>query len=152
MKNSDLIIILLIYGVCGLFLGMALELNRAARIYPLALIAVLGMLNSLYLARCLLAAVTGGRKFHLANDLPAIFGGFLARQFFFVIFACLAYMLIMPYAGFYLSGLLYLLGVLAFFHVRPLYMALATGVMGALIYGVFDIFLKVPLPVGIIFS
>lgn len=152
MKNSDLIVILLIYGVCGLFLGMSMELDMAARIYPLALIAVLGALNSLYLVRCLLASVAGGRKFQLANDLPKLFVGFQARQFFFVVLACLGYMLIMPYAGFYLSGLLYLVGVLAFFHVRPLYMALATVIMGALIYGVFDVFLKVPLPEGLIFS
>lgn len=152
MKDSDLLTVLILYGVCGLFGGMALELRPAARIYPLCLTGILCGLNTLFLFRCLIRAYSDAAALRLVNDLSGIFSGFVFRQFFFVIFACLGYMLIMRYAGFYLAGLLYLLAVLAYFRVRPLYIIYTIGILGSLVWGVFDVFLKVPLPQGVIFD
>lgn len=175
MTRSDIGVVALIYATCLLFLIMTLELKAAAQIYPLCLIAGLAALNTLYLATRLwrlfvkeaaseLAASSGeesasleasapaGEKPGLVNDLPGIFAGFLPGQFFFVLLASIAYLVLMRYIGFYLSGLIYMLVVMWRLRVPPLHMAITLTVLGALIYSVFTLFLKVPLPRGILFS
>lgn len=154
MTSSDIGVIVIIYATALLFFYMTLDLKPAAQIYPMCLIAGLALLNTLYLGRCLLRLYrqrTHGQK-GIINDLSGIFKGFQAKQFFFVVAACIAYMSILYYIGFYLASLVYLVGVLLYLKVKPLPIALTTLFLGALIYCVFTLFLKVPLPKGVLFS
>ncbi len=73
-------------------------------------------------------------------------------QFFFVVFGAIAYLVLLHYLGFYIAGAIYLVCTLLGLKVRPVPLACTVIVMGALIYGVFTLFLKVPLPGGVLFS
>lgn len=153
MTLSDIGVIAMIYATCLLFLYMTLELVPAAQIYPLCLIAGLAILNTAYLARCLLRLCKEKASGHgVVNNLPEIFKGFQGRQFMFVVAACIAYMGLLYYLGFYLAGAIYLIGVLLYLGVKPIPIAITTVFLGALVFGVFDLFLKVPLPKGVLFS
>lgn len=151
MTRSDAGTIVLIYAVCILFLYMTLQLKPAAQIYPLALIGGLALLDTLYLGKCLIRMKKNG-QFTLVNDLGQIFKGFLPGQFFFVLSACIAYIVALFYLGFYLSSLIYLLVVMLFLKVRQWQMWLTIAVLGLMVYCVFTLFLKVPLPKGLIFG
>ena len=151
MTRSDIGVIVIIYATCLLFYYLTLQLKAAAQIYPTCLIAGLAILNTLYLVRCL-ARMRREKGRGIINDLPEVFKGFQTRQFIFVIAACIAYICLLHYLGFYLAGLIFLVGVLLYLRVRPLPIALTTAFLGALVYGVFTLFLKVPLPGGVLFN
>lgn len=151
MTRSDLGVIISIYAICVFFLYMTLQLKAAAQIYPLGLIGILALLDTLYLIRCLWRMRVSGNK-DIVNNLGEIFSGFQSRQFFFVLGACIAYLIMLYYLGFYISGLIYMIVVLLFLKVRQWQMWLSIAVLGLLIYSVFTIFLKVPLPKGLLFS
>lgn len=154
MTRSDIGVIAIIYATCLWFAYMTFQLKASAQIYPLCLIAGLAILNTLYLGRCLLrlvrARAEGGQS--LTNDIAEVFREFQPRQFFFVVLACLVYMALLHYIGFYPAGLIYLVGVMWGLKVKPAQLCVATLVLGALVYGVFTLFLKVPLPKGALFS
>ncbi len=152
MTRSDIGVIILVYATCLLFCQMTLQLKPAAQIYPLCLIGGLAILNTLYLAKKVWETIRTKQKPAIINDLPEIFKGFMARQFFFVVCACIAYMFLLRWLGFYLAGLIYLAGVMAWLRVRPVPMAVTIIILGCLVYGVFTMFLNVPLPKGIIFT
>jgi len=155
MTRSDIGVVAVIYAVCLLFLCMTLQLKAAAQIYPLCLIAGLAALNTLYLGRCVLRMAKAGRENGgggIVNDFSEIFKDFQPRQFIFVATACIAYMFLLNWLGFYTAGAIYLAAVMLYLKVKPFQMALTTAFLGALVYGVFSLFLKVPLPRGILFS
>ena len=165
MTRSDIGVVAMVYATCLLFLVMTLKLKAAAQVYPLCLIAGLGLLNTLYLVTRLWRLFTGRpaveeagiappatEKRGIVNDLPEIFSGFLAGQFFFIVIASVAYLALMHYVGFYPAGLVYMLVVMWRLRVPPLHMGITLAVLGVLIYGVFTLFLKVPLPRGVLFS
>lgn len=54
--------------------------------------------------------------------------------------------------GYYAAGAIYLVATLYYFKVRVLWIALTLATLVALIYAVFTLFLKVPLPTGILFG
>lgn len=151
MTRSDVGVIISIYAICIFFLYMTLQLKAAAQIYPLGLIGILALLDTLYLFRCLWRMRASGDK-HIINDLSKIFSGFQTGQFFYVVGACVAYLIVLYYLGFYASGLIYMIAVMLFLKVRQWQMWISIAVLGLLIYGVFTIFLKVPLPRGLLFS
>lgn len=154
MTRSDIGVIFMIYATCLLFFYLTLQLKPAAQIYPLCLIGGLALLDTLYLLKRIWEALKAKRKNEpsFVNDLQEIFKGFLPRQFFFVVTACIAYMFLLQWLGFYLAGLIYLAGVMAWLKIKPLQMGLTIILLGCLVYAVFTIFLKVPLPKGILFS
>lgn len=154
MTRSDIGVIAIIYATCFLFCYLTLQFKPAAQIYPLCIIGGLALLNTLYLLKRLwegFKARRDGLKM-LTNDLPQIFQGFQARQFFFVATACIAYLFLLRWLGFYLAGFIYLGGVMAWLKVKPLQAIITIGVLGGMIYYVFSILLHVPLPKGIIFG
>lgn len=151
MTRSDIGVIIIIYAVCILFLYMTLQLKAAAQIYPLALIGILALLDTLYLGKCVMQLRKSGDS-RIVNDMGKIFAGFLPAQFFFVIGSCIAYIIALYYLGFYISGFIYLLSVMLFLKVRQMQIWVTIGVLGLLIYGVFTVFLKVPLPKGLLFG
>ena len=155
MTRSDVGTISIIYATCLLFFYLTLQLKPAAQIYPMCLIAGLALLNTLYLCKCvfrLLKARSAGENSALINDFPEVFKGFQASQFIFVSTACIAYMFLLRWLGFYLAGGIYLIGVMLYLKVKPIQMIITTLFLGTLIYGVFTVFLKVPLPKGILIN
>lgn len=153
MTRSDIGTIIIIYATALLFFYMTIQLKPAAQIYPLCLIAGLAILNTLYLGRCLLRLLNEkGSLRHIVNDLPEIFKGFLPGQFLFVVCACIAYLGLLYCIGFYPAGLIFMIVVLAWLKVRPVAICVTTAILGGLVYSVFTLLLKVPLPRGILFS
>ena len=148
MKRSDLGVGLFMYGVCLFFYLMVTTLPEEARTYPLTILACLAVLNTCFVLREVFALKRRG----LINDLPDIFAGFRAGQFFFVLLACMAYMALLPYLGFYVTSLAYLVLCMCFLRVPKLHLLLSIAVLAALIYAVFTLFLKVTLPVGRLFA
>ena len=151
MKHSDIGVVAIMYGVCAFFCVMTLKLPRAAQVYPLCLEAGLALLNTLYLGRCILRLRREGGG-GLKNDLPEIFRGFQAGQFFFVALAGIAALFLMRWAGFYIAALAFLAGVMLFLKVPKKHLLITVGVLAILIYAVFTLFLKVPLPKGSLFG
>lgn len=151
MTRSDFGVIFIIYATCALFLYMTLQLKAAAQIYPLCIIAALAFLNTLYFLRCLFKLFASA-PCSIINDFPNIFSGFLPQQFFFLVFGAIAYLVLLHYLGFYLAGCLYLVCTLWGLKVSPRAMIFTIIIMGILIYGVFTLFLKVPLPKGTLFG
>lgn len=155
MTRSDIGVIAIIYATCLLFFYMTLQLKAAAQIYPLCLISGLAILNTLYLVRCWLRMAKTGRRsgsYSIINDFSEIFSGFQPRQFIFVATACIAYMFLLHWLGFYLAGAIYLIAVMLYLKVKPVQLTVTVIFLGVLVYGVFSLFLKVPLPKGILFS
>lgn len=148
MKFSDAAVVIAMYAICAFFTAETLALPEAAQTYPLCLLAGLALLNTIFLCRCLWQMRTAG----LTNDLASIFTGFLGRQFFPVLVACVAYLCIMPLGGFYLTSVVFLVGVLLYLRVPRLHTLLTVVLLMVMIYAVFSLFLKVPLPGGVLFE
>lgn len=144
MHKSDLCVIAVIYGVCGWFAYLAAGFPPEARTYPQLLLTALAALNTAYLAKCLWRA----RRTGLNDDLAAVFSGFRPRQFWAVALACLLYLILMYYAGFYVSGAVFLPAVMWYLRVPWRHIALTVVALAGIIYAVFTVFLKVPLPRG----
>ena len=148
MKRSDLGVVVFMYGVCLFFYLLVRTLPEEAQTYPLTILCSLAILNSCFLLRELLA----WRREGLINDLPKVFAAFKAGQFFFVLLSCMAYMALLPFFGFYVTSLVYLVACMTFLGVPKLPLVLTIASLAALIYAVFTLFLKVPLPVGRLFA
>lgn len=150
MKKSDIGVVAMIYAVCLFFFVMTLHLKADAQTYPLCLIGGLFALNTLYLGRSVwvLRREGGGVR----NDFPEVFNGFQARQFSVLALGCVVYMLLMYVAGFYIASVAYLVGTMLYLHVPLRHLILTVAVLAAMIYAVFTLFLKVPLPVGLLFK
>ena len=144
MKRSDIGVTALVYAFTLFFLYMTLELPPDAQTYPLCLIAGLLILNTCYLVRCLWQL---RRQAGIHFGLAVLIAFFEWKQFAFFCF-----MLLMHVAGFYIASICYLVGTLAFLRVPRWHIVLTVVVMAALIYAVFTLFLKVPLPVGLLFK
>lgn len=151
MKRSDLCVVGVIYAVSLAFFIMNVQLPEEAQTYPMGLIIALAGLNTLYLLQCLMKAWKAG-TLSIANDIPEIFKGFQAKQFFFVTGGCALFLVLMYTVGYYIAGAIYLVGTLLFFKVDMRWIALTLVTLVALIYAVFTLFLKVPLPTGMLFA
>lgn len=148
MKKTDIGVVAFMYAICALFLTMTLRLKKAAQIYPLFIIVVLFILTVSYTVKMVRLYRGAG----LVNDVSETFSGFLGKQFFVVLASSAAYLVLMWLAGFYISSLVYLVGTLLFLKVSKKHIAITAAVMAALIYCAFTLFLKVPLPVGLLFK
>lgn len=150
MKKSDIGVVAMIYAICLFFFVMTINLKADAQTYPLCLICGLFVLNTLYLVRGVwLLRKEGGR---IRSDLTEVFAGFQSRQFTVLALGCIGYMALMYVAGFYIASVAYLVGTLLFLRVPMRHLVLTVGVMALMIYAVFTLFLKVPLPVGLLFK
>ena len=148
MNKSDIGVVAIIYAVCALFLYLTLEFPPAAQTYPLCLITALALLNTLYVAKMVHGLLRQG----VINDLPEVFAGFQPRQFFLVAAGCVLYVAGVFALGFYLTSVIYLIVMLLLLKVSLKVTLITVVAMGALIYLVFSLFLKVPLPVGAVFA
>ncbi len=149
MKKSDFGVIACLYFIGFAFLAMTLQLPEAAQSYPLFLISLLLGLVTLYLITRL---VMYARTRTIEDDIKKRFSGFQPKQFFGVCVFGILYLVLMYWAGYYISSILFLVGCMLFLRVKPLYILLATVFLMVLVYCVFSMFLKVPLPAGMLFG
>lgn len=148
MKTSDIAVIIAVYAVCALFFALTLDMDPAASTYPRVLLCALAVLNTLLLARSLIAL----KKQGLSRDFSEIFRDFQKKQFFGTAAAGIAYMVLMYTVGFYPASVLYLAGTMLFLKVPVRHIIVTMLVLAGMVYAVFTLFLKVPLPVGILFK
>ena len=147
MKKTDIGVVAFIYAVCALFLVMTLQLPQAAQTYPLFIIILLAALTTLYVAQM----VRGAKKSGVTTGLED-FEGFLPKQFFPILGMVVLYLVIMYFAGFYIATLAFMVVCLLFLKVPKWQILLSTAVILALVYCAFTLFLKVKLPVGLLFK
>ena len=149
MKESDLCVIAVVYGVATWFLVMTLQLPPAAQSYPLILLTALYCCNTLFLGKQLYSFY---RHRVVLNDFRKLFAGFLPGQFFGVLAGCNIYMALVNYLGYYISSVLYLLLAQFFLKVKPIPAIISCACIMIVTYLVFSMFLHVPLPLGIWFE
>jgi hypothetical protein len=149
MKKSDIGVIVVMYAIVLLFFIPTLFLPSDAQIYPLVVMAVMVLLNTIYLVKCLTARSKAKEK-KIKNDLSSIFENFQAKQFFMVAASCVVYIYLISLLGFYAATVLYLIGSMIFLKVpkKPLIITLLC--FTAMVYATFTLFLDVPLPTGIL--
>ena len=147
MKKTDIGVVVFMYAVCALFLGLTLQLPAAAQTYPLFIIILLAALTTLYVAQMLRAAKKSGVTSGLED-----FEGFLPRQFFPILGMVVLYLVVMYFAGFYIATLVFMVVCLLFLKVPKWQILLSTAVILVLVYCAFTLFLKVKLPVGLLFK
>ena len=147
MKKTDIGVVAFIYAVCVLFLVMTLRLPAAAQTYPLFIIIMLAALTTLYVAQMLRATKKSGVTSGLED-----FEGFLPRQFFPILGMVVLYLVVMYFAGFYIATLVFMVVCLLFLKVPKWQILLSTAVILVLVYCAFTLFLKVKLPVGLLFK
>lgn len=149
MKESDLCVIAVVYGVATWFLVMTLQLPPAAQSYPLILLTALYCCNTLFLGKQLYSFY---RHRVVLNDFRKLFAGFLPGQFFGVLAGYIIYMALVNYLGYYISSVLYLLLAQFFLKVKPIPAIISCACIMIVTYLVFSMFLHVPLPLGIWFE
>ena len=149
MKESDLCVIAVVYGVATWFLVMTLQLPPAAQSYPLILLTALYLCNTLFLGKQLYSFY---RHRVVLNDFRKLFAGFLPGQFFGVLAGCIIYIALVNYFGFYISSVLYLLLAQFFLNVNPIPAIISCACIMIVTYLVFSMFLHVPLPLGVWFE
>ncbi len=147
MKKTDIGVVAFIYAVCLLFLVMTLRLPSAAQTYPLFIIILLFALTTLYAVQMAFAAKKSGITSGLED-----FEGFLPKQFFPILGMVVVYLVIMYFAGFYIATLLFMAACLLFLKVPKWQILLSTAVILVLVYCAFTLFLKVKLPMGLLFK
>lgn len=149
MKESDLCVIAVVYGVATWFLVMTLQLPPAAQSYPLILLTALYLCNTLFLGKQLYSFY---RHRVVLNDFRKLFAGFLPGQFFGVLAGFIIYMALVNYLGYYISSVLYLLLAQFFLKVKPIPAIISCACIMIVTYLVFSMFLHVPLPLGVWFE
>ena len=150
MKKTDIGVCAVMYGVCLFFLTMTLELPKAAQIYPLCIIVLLAALTTLQAFNMLRAAIRARSGSDKVTSGLEDFKDFLPKQFFVLFAMIVIYLVLMPYVGFYISSLLFVLGSLVFLRVKFWQIALSAGVLLALVYFAFTVFLGVRRPAGVL--
>ena len=145
MKRSDICICIFMYVFSGFFLYLTQDFPVQARHYPYFVIGLLIFLTTIRLGNMLLSY---RKNPVIVNDIPQIFSGFLPKQFWTMVGAFFAFLLMLNYLGFYPAVIIYLLFCLRYFRIQPRYIALVLVVMVVITYITFTWFLNVPLPQG----
>lgn len=147
MKISDIFICGFMYLFAFFFLYLTMDFPPLARKYPYFVIGLLLILTTVRVSHI----VRDYRREHkIINDIGIVFEGFLAKQFFIMVFTFLLFFVLMYFIGFYPAAFCYILICLRFFHIPIRYIIFVVVGMAMLVYGTFDVFLNVPLPEGII--
>lgn len=147
MKKTDIGVVAVFYAICAFFLVMTLQLPKAAQLYPLFIILLLAGLTTIYLVQMILKAKKEGVTSGLED-----FKDFLPRQFLPVLLMIVLYLAAMYFVGFYLSTLVFMAACLLYLKVPKWQSAITVAAIVALVYCAFTLFLRVKLPVGLLFK
>ena len=146
MKYTDVGIVAVFYVICGLFYSGTKKLPAESQTYPKFIVIILFGLTTLYLIQMIMNAVKYGTESGKSQ-----FEGFQPKQFFVCLGLTLLYIIAVITVGFYVSTAVFLVVSLLFLKVKPLYIAIATVALLALIYVAFTLFLRVQLPNNLLF-
>ena len=124
MKKTDIGVVAFMYAICALFLVMTLRVVQMVR---------------------------AAKKRGVTSGLED-FEGFLPKQFFPILGMVVLYLVIMYFAGFYIATLVFMAACLLFLKVPKWQILLSTAVILVLVYCAFTLFLKVKLPMGLLFK
>ena len=147
MKRSDIGFSIMMYAIMALFLIPLLSYPSAVRIYPMLILILYFLLTTAYLLAQLRNYKRSGIKH---NDFKEIFEGFLPRQILIIAGLILLYFLLIPRLGFYVTTGLFMLATMLYLKVPVKHIVISLVVFFALLYGVFTLFLNVPLPTGLL--
>lgn len=141
-KHDNILgIVLLIFTFIYIYLAQQLPQN--IRLYPMVIAIIMIALTLIMLIQNFITKSAN-------NDDESIFEGFQAKQFFFILALSLAYIFVIKILGFYVSTFIYLITCLMGLRVKALHAVLTSVGFCIVIYGVFTMFLRVPLPKGFI--
>ncbi len=146
MVKTDIGVVAVFYAICALFYSQTMKLDADSQTYPRFIIIILFGLTTFYLLQMLFRAKKSG-----VQNSNGEFEGFLPVQFFGCLILTLLYLLGVNYIGFYVSTVVFMAATLLFMKVKPLYIAVSTVSIIALVYVAFTLFLKVKLPKGLLF-
>ena len=132
MKKSDLSVVAILYLFVFFFTYQTHQLPEEAQSYPGFLLAVIFILNTIYLA---VALWRWKVQKLFKDDLEHLYDGFIPSQFFTVMVGAALYMAV----------------ALALLKVKAKWIAVVIISLLVVIWLVFTLFLKVPLPVGQLF-
>lgn len=145
MKRSDIWVVGVLYGITAWFTWMTFELPPDAQSYPLFLLSSIFGLTTLYLVLQVLRYKKTGE---VEDDVAKSFAGFYGKQLAICVLCIFGYMIGMYFLGYYIASVAYIVIGMLVLSVPKKYIAMAAVVLIALIYVVFTLFLRVPLPVG----
>ena len=148
MKKTDIGVVAFMYAICGLFYYMLGDLKKSAQTYPKFIIILLFLLTTLYLINMLI----GAKKNGVTSGVKEIFDGFLPKQFFIVFILIIVYLALNYIVGFYIATVIFMAACLLFLKVPKWQIAIAIVAIIGLVYCAFTLFLKVKLPVGLLFK
>ena len=148
MKKSDLSVVAILYLFVFFFAYQTHQLPEEAQSYPGFLLAVILILNTIYLA---VALWRWKVKKLFKDDLEHLYDGFIASQFFTVMVGAALYVALIYWLGYYVASILYMAAALALLKVKAKWIAVVIISLLVVIWLVFTLFLKVPLPVGQLF-
>ena len=147
MKKSELSVVVFMFLFCAFFFSQTIQLPPLAQHYPLFVIGLLFFLTLLKFINMYLAYMKNKK---VINDYTTVWTSFLPKQFFTVFLGFLGFFGVMYFLGFYIAALAFLLFALRFFKIPNKYIALTLVVMLVIVYAVFNWFLNVPLPDGLL--
>lgn len=142
MNKQDNILGAVLLAICGIYFYLAKQLPPKIVLYPMVIASILAVLTGIMLIKNLLSKSSKEDK--------SIFEDFQAKQFFFILTSCLLYIFVIKILGFYVSTFIYLMICLMGLRVKVLPAALTSIGFCIVVYGVFTLFLRVPLPKGFI--
>ena len=145
MKKSEFSVVLFMLVFCGFFYYQTVQLPPEAQSYPKFVISLLAVLSVLQLVKMVVGC---HGKMAIVNDDAEVWKGFLPKQFFTFFGGCILFFILMHFIGFYPATLLFLIGMLKYFHINNKIIVLTLVVMMTMIYVMFTTFLNVPLPEG----
>ena len=148
MKKSDLTVVAILYLFVFFFAYQTHQLPEEAQSYSGFLLDVIFILNTIYLA---VALWRWKVKKLFKDDLEHLYDGFIPSQFFTVMVGAALYVALIYWIGYYIASTLYMAVALALLKVKAKWIAVVIISLLVVIWLVFTLFLKVPLPVGQLF-
>lgn len=149
MKKSDFAVVGFIYLFVLFFAYQTSQLPEEAQSYPTFLLASVFALNSIYLA---VSIWRFKAKKEFKDDLAHLYDGFIPKQFFSIAAGAVIYVALIHWFGYYIASVLYMCVALALLRVKAKWIAVVIVSLLVVIWLVFTLFLRVPLPTGILFD
>lgn len=148
MKKTDIGVVAVMYVIAGAFYYYMTKLDPDSQTYPKFTIILLFGLTTIYLLQMIVAA----KKHGVVSGKDEVFPDFQPKQFAVCVGAVIGYLVLMYFAGFYISTVIFMAGVLLYLKVPYLTTAIALAVIVLLVYFAFTKFLGVKLPQGLVFK
>lgn len=141
MKRLDLLLGLILVAICGVFYFMISRLPSKATLYPIFVTTLLLFLTIIHLI------ITYNKK---DNAESTVFKDIELKQLLFVLGASGLYVAMINIIGYITSTIIYILALLLGLKVRKETSVVISIVFAGLIYILFKVLLRVPLPRGFI--